>query len=143
MKHTITQQITTDELWDVFDKEYSWNGYLWQDDRDKPFVFLNQPVNYREYFMTKIPFIIEGFLVNETATISVTIKNIDGVYYCYKSEGFTDLKNAQNFPAHEAFENTGIKALEFIPIFKKQEDSLSPNFQEYVYSHQIFKGIVS
>lgn len=144
MEDTITQQITSNELWDIFDKEYSWTGYLWQDDRDKPFVFLNQPVNYREYFMTKIPFIIEGFLVNETATISITIKNIDGVHYCYKSEDFADLGNVQKFPAHEeAFKNTGIKALKFIPVFKKQEGSLSPNFQEYVYSHQIFKGILS
>ncbi|PTX59815.1 CRISPR type III-associated protein (TIGR04423 family) [Kordia periserrulae] len=143
METTRTQQITTDELWDIFDAQYSWTGYLWQDDRDKPFVFINQLVNYREYFTTTIPFIVEGYLVNENQTISLTIKNIDGVYYCYKSEGFADLENEQKFPAHKAFENTGIKALEFIPVFKKQEDSLSPNFQEYVYSHQIFKGIVS
>ncbi|WP_420572792.1 TIGR04423 family type III CRISPR-associated protein [Kordia sp.] len=157
MEDTITQQITTDQLWDVFDKEYSWSGYLWQDDTHKPFVFIDQLVNYREYFMTKIPFIVEGFLVNETATISLTIKNIDGVYYCYKSENFATLKNVQTFPAHKTFENTGIKALQFIPIFKKQKDPFSGKFQkkeceksnnsacfkEYVYSHQIFKGILS
>lgn len=143
MEQTITQQITTDQLWDVFDKEYSWTGYLWQDDTHKPFVFINQLVNYREYFTTKIPFIVEGFLVNETATISLTIKNIDGVYYCYKSEDFATLENVQTFPAVGVIEKQGIKALQFIPIFKRQQDPLSLNFKEYVYSHQIFKGILS
>lgn len=142
MEHTITQKIITDELWDILDNQYSWSGYLWQDDTHKPFVFINQLVNYREYFLTKIPFIIEGFLVNEKATISLTIKNIDGVYYCYKSEGFATLKPLETFPAVGTIEKQGIKALEFIPIFKKQEDPLSSDFQEYIYSHQIFKGIL-
>lgn len=143
MENTITQQITTDELRDIFDEQYSWSGYLWQDDTDTPFVFKKQVVNYNDYFKTKIPFIIEGFLVNEVATISLTIKNIDGVYYCYQSKDFTALQPIETFPAVEVIEKQGIKALQFIPIFKKQEDSLSSDFKEYVYSHQIFKGILS
>ncbi|MFK7749104.1 MAG: TIGR04423 family type III CRISPR-associated protein [Kordia sp.] len=143
MENTITQQITTDQLWDILDAQYSWSGYLWQDDTHKPFVFINQLVNYREYFTTKIPFIVEGFLVNENQTISLTIKNIDGVYYCYKSEGFAALTAKETFPAVDMIKKQGIEALQFIPIFKKQKDPLSPNFQEYVYSHQIFKGILS
>ncbi len=162
MENTITQQITKDELWDLLDDiKLSWSGYLWQDDQSTPFIFKNEVVNYRKYFTSNIPFIIEGLLVNTKETISLTIKNIDGVYYCYKSINFKDLKPVETFPADKALEDEDkgikIKALEFIPIFKKQNDPFSgkfpkensekskdsERFQEYVYSHQIFKGINS
>lgn len=171
MENTITQQITTDELQKLFGSGETWTGYLWQDDKSEPFVFLQDANNEKCKidFTTKIPFIIEGFLVGhpkkdnksevepKPKQISLTIKNIDGVYYCYKSENFKTLQNIETFPAVEVLKNKGIEALQFIPIFKKQNDPFSgkfpkensekskdsERFQEYVYSHQIFKGILS
>jgi CRISPR type III-associated protein (TIGR04423 family) len=146
METSSTQQITTKELWDLLDTELSWSGYLWQDDQNTPFIFENKAVVFREYFTTNIPFIIEGLLVNTKETISLTIKHIDGIYYCYKSENFNALKATEIVPAVKALEGKegkGIKTLHFIPVFKQVADTCSPDFSEYVYSHQIFKGINS
>lgn len=152
MENSNTKQITTEELWDLLDTELSWSGYLWQDDQNTPFIFKNEVVAYRKYFTTNIPFIIEGLLVNTKETISLTIKHIDGIYYCYKSENFKSLEATEIVPTVDALNSKkskegnagkGIKTLHFIPVFKEVEDTCSPGFSEYVYSHQIFKGITS
>lgn len=153
MENSNTQQITTEELWDLLDDiKLSWSGYLWQDDQSAPFVFENKVVSYRDYFTTNIPFIVEGLLVNTSQTISLTIKHIDGIYYCYKSENFKSLEATEIVPTVDALnskkskeenEGKGIKTLHFIPVFKEVADTCSPSFSEYVYSHQIFKGINS
>lgn len=141
MDKSITQQIPTEELQKIVNSEKLWNGYLWKDDQHKPEIFKKETIDYDTYFTTQIPFIIEGLLVNELQTISLTIKYIDGVYYCYKSMNFKDLKPVEVFIAVKVLKDKEIKSLAFIPIFKEVADPFSPDFSEYIYSHQIFKGI--
>jgi CRISPR type III-associated protein (TIGR04423 family) len=61
-----------------------YEGYLWYSDQPEPKILEQESIS-REALST-LPFVVEGWLYNADANISIRISNIDGQYHVAKMD---------------------------------------------------------
>ena len=116
----------------------SYVGYYWFSNKEKP-----ELVNFKNLEENEIPFVIEGYLYNETEKISISIRNFNGKYvitqfvlsdYGKDNKKFK-LLDEKSFPAYKL---DGIKEIIFRELQQKAKDDL--DFFTYEKVVEIFVG---
>lgn len=109
---------------DAIDKTASYEGYLWMSDMDKPTIIEGTlPLEDNLLKEAANPFIAEGFLYNEAARLSYSLKYVDGQTRVYKYEledkDFEDDDNVKEYYGNRM----GDRRLKFREIWEPVPDA--------------------
>lgn len=119
-----------------FDLEYV--GYIWYSNQRTPKMITK--ISQSDF--TDLPFIIEGNLYAANEKISITIKNIDGVYFITQASLDNlpkDQITEQEFLPHKL---DGVKKLKMIQFWEEFEDELCEGMKTLKPSWQAFQGFI-
>ena len=129
--------ITVEELIQSHSNNF-WEGYLWKDDEVAPTKLLMQLLEFKKE-LGKLPFVIEGMLINKDKSVSLQIKHTTLGYHIIESTEFLEEEGIEVFRASEAFGEEFLE-LKFVPVFRAMVDLFEADFEEMSYSHSIFLG---
>ena len=59
----------------------NFSGYFWFSDSVEVELIENKPIEKERLFISQIPFVIEANFFCSKRNLSVSVKNVDGVYY--------------------------------------------------------------
>lgn len=112
-------------------------GYLWKSNENKGEVYLDKNLEYDFSKEPQIPFVVEGYLIQEGTSYS--IRFVDGKYkiQSYALNGLSG--ESVTYYAHRLEK---IEKLKFIRLWKPEQDSLCENFDVLVPKAEVFVGIV-
>ena len=126
-----------------FNKLENLSGYLWFSDKDKPNIYENEKTE--ELTQGRIPFVIEGYLLDKKGEKSYKITNHNGVYKIYQfnldsiDTKLFRLDNEDNkTPAYKL--GNEIKTIRFAKLQKLEPVEELAGFEEWQTVARIFKG---
>ena len=134
-------QYTSKEL-AKFQPNNKWVGYLWYDNQEKPEVFAKAtPINF-ENKLTKLPFVVEGYLYCKNKKCSITIHHYNGEYCIHIVTNIDETQGRIRIDQQNGKFPEAIKALRFLEVFGAVEDVLNSDFNNYQFLYKTFTGYV-
>lgn len=117
----------------------NYQGYLWWSDSTEPQVVNGE---FGIELMSGNPFMVEGFLFDEDNQVSISVKYIDGAYYCCKYHLPIQDAGICNDDQVEWLANFGDGKLflKFDRIWRPVPDAENYGYEVLEASELIFKG---
>ncbi|MCF8342346.1 MAG: TIGR04423 family type III CRISPR-associated protein [Chitinophagaceae bacterium] len=124
------------------DFSINYQGYYWYSNSKHPIVILNDKIS--EQVFSTLPFIVEANFYSKECNISISIKNIDGIYL-FHQVNFSDIKKNQCTVDEYLVHNLeGISKIKMLQYWEESEqEELLENMSTLVPSWIAFIGFVN
>jgi CRISPR type III-associated protein (TIGR04423 family) len=123
------------------DFSINYQGYYWYSNSKHPIVILNDKIS--EQVFSTLPFIVEANFYSKESSISISIKNIDGIYFFHQVDFSNAIKNQCTVDEYLVHDLEGISKIKMLQYWEESEqEELLENMSTLVPSWIAFIGFV-
>lgn len=124
------------------DISINYQGYYWYSNSKHPIVILNDKIS--DQVFSTLPFIVEANFYSKERNISISIKNIDGIYFYHQVDFSNTIKNQCTVDEYLVHDLEGISKIKMLQYWEESEqEELLENMSTLVPSWIAFIGFVN
>jgi CRISPR type III-associated protein (TIGR04423 family) len=124
------------------DFSINYQGYYWYSNAKHPIVVLNDKLS--EKLFSRLPFIVEANFYSKENNLSITIKNIDGIYSLHQVNFNDTIENQGTIDEYIVHDLEGISKIRMLQYWEESEqDEFLENMSTLIPSWIAFIGFVN